>query len=1449
MAIYKSTYCSPFLTSIDPRVALTGDDDTSAPVEYLQCKVDSSNKNVTGYRVRVLDGQNNEIFPGDGSTTISPISELQVASLGYEVRGTNSGINGTFLKIPFFQNNKFRVGYNDLKKAGDLGDTSYQAIYFNSDIMVDHLIYTGSPGGDAALPKNWDFLDDECTKLIYWWPSASGNFTVKIVEDSEVYQKFMLDSGTTFFYVEGSEQPDPEEYTKMVENRLTIGDEEILEGEVVGIVDTSETPTTDSWYKTKTSFYKVTKELILDSANKTMGITTVLEKFSEKVCSSLGLEAGNSGSYVRICTRKGLTQHLITKQVTVRAGSAYILSDRSNEWSCLRWGNQIKSLDFTHTTYKWEVALYQGTGTLDVSGDAPEITYESAPNTDYDIIVTTGTICGSTGSRIQIASDYPFDSNGNINTSAIVPSKKDGTLVLQGTYAAVSDSSEDSSFNGNHSIYVETYDSSYGHVYPMSGDITDDEIDAANYIRFYKHSTDPEQILDSDIVSWGTSEEVSLVIGSTDDPTKTYPASGTAWESITVSKRFVSFANNIIPNSLVGISDGDIILLWGQSTTPRENGVWKYYSTVVNGTTYHCLKRAPAYSSWSTYIGKIIYVEEGDDSTAGRNIQSLAGASAGATLWNPLSSTSGDGQLLFTEETPILLFEEKLHKKILPGFSLKEVFNKKTKVVDGVLYSVGEKIWVEWYTTTGDVFKGIEEYVCRNPEPGYENEGYWYLTNNFISLSSSKVYFYVSNGENNGGKVVHMKEDGTGMEITYDLSTAQILHNTNKTVFLSPSLTADRGMRVKLDQTGDYLKIYNWNKTLYAAYTDYRSTPFSPYTSTQDNTPYTYEIRSNFKNSDENPFYCEYAPYLIIYKNGKVFNSLALIQGDEDNVVEQACYVTARSVKLSAQYINFQNVSWESYRWILRDSEGNIKQDSGKKYDKTIETTFYGLFNDDEGNVDYYASIYIEDETGNTVGRTFKLVIIQGSAVSAQVPFSAEYVPNLQAIKLSYQDNGLFAPSLRSNVYTIDQEFIEDEELFDGSVYYSSAVSSTGESAMLTHSENNFAPPIYYLPSTIYLEDDSDAKTDAESYSDNKLGKTEKLGLNYYRRFNNEEMEMEVETGHNLVLYPTTDSNGNSHTELYFETEFELGGNFQGQILSFDVQGEDSDSIKEPCVYEDGTTQDKTSYMTFVLSNGETSYVNDEKDEPVNRNRFVLSIQKDGKDTLSKTGNILSLFTTGDIKYYLQPSNKINSEYLPEDDDYKKIEFLKTIEGDRIYLINHNGALYKPKQGHAIGNCCLFNSDDSGKSGPLSYWVEKQPVLGATDSEDTLMIDKYSQKYLNQRDSHSSGGVQLWPDSSGDYLEEDYVWEEDSSGESSWSSISEGTLKSHCTAMTPVKRHPEIETTKYKYRLICRIKDIEGLYNKLSSATISSAGSDSIEKWEIDSYMEITIKQLSGTNS
>mgnify|MGYP003295666491 CR=1 FL=1 len=120
MAVYKPTFCYPFLTGLDPRVGIYGRDSASKAAQFLTCKVDTSNKNVTGYRVRILNDANEVVFPVDGEGHISPIEEIQLTSLGYVAgeASINSGYNGTTMKIPFFQNYANRV------------TTSFNAIYY-----------------------------------------------------------------------------------------------------------------------------------------------------------------------------------------------------------------------------------------------------------------------------------------------------------------------------------------------------------------------------------------------------------------------------------------------------------------------------------------------------------------------------------------------------------------------------------------------------------------------------------------------------------------------------------------------------------------------------------------------------------------------------------------------------------------------------------------------------------------------------------------------------------------------------------------------------------------------------------------------------------------------------------------------------------------------------------------------------------------------------------------------------------------------------------------------------------------------------------------------------------------------------------------------------------------------------------------------------------------------
>ena len=101
MAVYKATYCYPFLGSCDLRVA-------PGETQWITCKVDSSNKRITGYRIKIYDEDNKVVFPlkrgdgGDVDWNVSPLSELM--SDGVLLRSNGKLVmereDGTLIELP-----------------------------------------------------------------------------------------------------------------------------------------------------------------------------------------------------------------------------------------------------------------------------------------------------------------------------------------------------------------------------------------------------------------------------------------------------------------------------------------------------------------------------------------------------------------------------------------------------------------------------------------------------------------------------------------------------------------------------------------------------------------------------------------------------------------------------------------------------------------------------------------------------------------------------------------------------------------------------------------------------------------------------------------------------------------------------------------------------------------------------------------------------------------------------------------------------------------------------------------------------------------------------------------------------------------------------------------------------------------------------------------------------
>lgn len=105
MAIYKPTDCSPFNGTFD----LSSD----LPIIF-ECKIDTSNSPVTGYSIEIYNSNNEIIFP-DVNRTIGPIEsnityltdlkkyvETNFSSLLPNLKNINSGLNGSYLEIPFY---------------------------------------------------------------------------------------------------------------------------------------------------------------------------------------------------------------------------------------------------------------------------------------------------------------------------------------------------------------------------------------------------------------------------------------------------------------------------------------------------------------------------------------------------------------------------------------------------------------------------------------------------------------------------------------------------------------------------------------------------------------------------------------------------------------------------------------------------------------------------------------------------------------------------------------------------------------------------------------------------------------------------------------------------------------------------------------------------------------------------------------------------------------------------------------------------------------------------------------------------------------------------------------------------------------------------------------------------------------------------------------------------
>lgn len=1005
MAVYKPTYCYPYLESVD----LTIPDGE----KYFTCQIDTSNIKITGYRVELYNENNKKVFPlSDGK--ISPLSELN------DTDGT-LGLNGSELRFPFVQHWNPKIY------------PSYNAIYFKATNYVD---YYQKSNGSVDL------------------------------ERAQIKNGCLNGKNGNPIFIDGSP--------------LFVGDVFILVNKL----------------------YKVT----LDGVVKDLSLGT------------------NAIIYVK----GGDTN---AGSILSYNGSEFV--DASGSAWCDIAGNPL-AISNNGKTYKWQITLYSGERgakrTTNEKNGAIEISYDLMADNEFNTVLTSGTILGSTADRIQgPISDKIYAKQW----LQLLRKGSNGKWLQVGTRT-----------------YIESYSQSLGHIYPVSGDsrgFKNDDLKGENpatHFAVYKYSNDPNSITSQTSVDESINFVLTKFGASHVDGSYSYEVTGNAQIKEFNEKCIKEGSNPLCKISDDGTSgdySGKSVLIWNKSGTTgtTRNPLTGYFTisfSLVNGITpKFVFDMAYAYRKVSSYIGKVFFVKGG--SFANENIVSKAkaiGEQDVASLGIPID---------FANEEPLEIYPD-----------AKDKFH-------------------------GEIFKNEKGKVYVSP---------------FVGLQAG-ARLYVS--------------DGTVIK-------AQTVDTTT------------------------------WAVT-YAAIA---SASTSAYSSTN---PLKYEIRTNFKSSDETPFYAYDTPRLVpwseqalsvIGTNGYEFLLESMGQILTVPIIFSS-EIHARYVHVTGQYLQAQNVSWTSYRWLLVDEYGQVIQDTGKQYDGLIEATFYGLDGPTVGAVEegkavptaYYPVLIVEDELGNSLIMGMKIGVSLDPR-NLPMEFSGGFDCKTQSVIMKITDYGYpkFSQDSDNKATVLDAKQgvnyqIESEKKF---------VSITGENKSLKAADQVKIPTQGAQLKHFFAKDTTEIPD---------LGKAPKK--------------------------LATNNKGN----IEFHTKVKLDANFCGEILKYSVD-----------IFDVFGNTDKLNILLELPNNFGPHGLNDE------RNKVKCTVSTKDSSASASGIALFDLPSENQEAYYLQPADWID----PDSGDLtangnSNLEYLDFVHPfnasgtEQKDYTNINEPINTKAKRDNIGECCL----------------------------------------------------------------------------------------------------------------------------------------------------------------
>ena len=1016
MAVYKPTYCYPYLEAVD--LAIPDGE------KYFTCQIDTSNIGITGYRVELYDEENNLVFPNESNRNkISPLSEIPDL-------GDTMGLNGSELRFPFIQHwdskSKIYSSYNAIYCTV----TGYVNYYQQKSESISNLFTAIGPLVSGLSSGQTSLTDDEKKAYVGYFVKRTRNTTeyyLKITEDNYTSVQTVNNGGETAFALPAvvNEQLYVPTNPQNTNTPFQVDNSYIFVGDIILLDDYTEQV---DWANTGGSG--------ISSVN---GFYVVTER-------GLQFQKGFSSNAV-VYVKGGETN--ASKILKLNNGN--IIATTGSVW-CDVTGSPL-NLSNEGKTYKWQITLYSGEKGMKREADAyaSYVSYDDLADSEFNTFLTSGTILGSTVDRIQ----------GPISDKIYA---KQWLQLLNAEGKQI----------GQRTL-IDSYSQSLGYIYPATGSLrsftndnlysdTVDQSSIATQFEIYKYSNNPDNLVGQEKI------EHSINFSLTDNGATYHQGS---YQYVVDGYQNIADFNQACGNQYPqlcqinekgqAIYNGQQVLIWNAPGGSQNSLTGLFTISYSQGeSTLEVPEPQELQVTWPSGVVTIggelgLPVPEGGYFYGGRLVEEIALPTNGSGYKIDDIELSASNTEIRHRETPQLEYctyyaRVENNTLILTSSVSRTFLNKQT---EDVRLMIPRQIGTLNYVASPPavppkfVFDMIYSYRKVSAYIGkvfFINSGPFAGTNIISKASAGSTNEVVERG----APIVFKQEEPLEIYPTAAVPASKTrgdiyknnidsTHNVG-TVYVSPFVGLSTGARLYVTD-GSIIQATNVDTTSWSV-TYNTSEGAVAYSSIE---PLKYEIRTNFKASDELPFYAYDTPQAVLWseealevKDDSGHTFLLEFEGRILSVsVGVSSNVHNRFVKVAGQYLQSQNVSWTNYRWLLVDQYGDVIQDTGKQYGGSIQTIFYGLQGPTIEEVEagtaeptvYYIVLMIEDELNNSLITAMK-INVSLDLVNLAANFNGVFDCKTHSVELEIAPNSN-SPNAQK-VYSIYKK--EDVE---GITYYS----------------------------------------------------------------------------------------------------------------------------------------------------------------------------------------------------------------------------------------------------------------------------------------------------------------------------------------------------------------------------------------------------------------------------